>query len=66
MPRMKRVIFYLSPDQYARLSELALEQSRAGDRVSVAHLLREAVRERQSDEKNESKDCFSSKEVSHV
>jgi len=45
MPRMKRVIFYISPEQYARLKELAQEQSRAGDRVSVAHLLREAVRE---------------------
>ena len=45
MPRMKRVIFYLSPEHYVRLKELAQEQSRASDRVSVAHLLRQAIRE---------------------
>ena len=42
---MKRVIFYLSPDQHARLKELAEEQSKGGERVSVAHLLRQAIRE---------------------
>jgi len=45
MPRMKRVIFYISPEQYARLKELALEQSKAGEKISVAHLIRQAIRE---------------------
>ena len=45
MPRMKRVIFYLASEQYERLSGLAQEQSKGGERVSVAHIMRLAISE---------------------
>lgn len=42
---MRRVIFYLAEADYVRLAGLARAQSNPPDRVSVAHLIREAIRE---------------------